>query len=139
MTAEVSDRSVSLAERAAAARLKAEANVVRVRDTLARLNDTKQQLRTDRTGRQRQHESAYARLTARLETLPVIEQAKGILVAQTGCGPDEAFRLLRLASQRSNVKIRDLAADIVARAAAGRPVMNGHQTDRPRRPGATRG
>ena len=30
----------------------------------------------------------------------MIEQAKGILIAQTGCEPDEAFDMLRQASQR---------------------------------------
>jgi AmiR/NasT family two-component response regulator len=35
--------------------------------------------------------------------MPVIEQAKGILIAQTGCTPEEAFDMLRRASQRSNV------------------------------------
>jgi hypothetical protein len=45
--------------------------------------------------------------------MPVIEQAKGILMAQHGGGPEEAFDLLRRASQRSNVPVRDLAARLV--------------------------
>ncbi len=45
--------------------------------------------------------------------MPVIEQAKGVLMAQQRCGPDEAFDLLRRASQRANVKVRFLAALIV--------------------------
>ena len=45
-----------------------------------------------------------------LGSRPVIEQAKGILMAQRGCGPDEAFDLLRRASQRFNVPVRVLAA-----------------------------
>src|SRR5215471_13712662 len=45
-----------------------------------------------------------------LDTMPVIEQAKGILMAQRSCGPDEAFDLLRRASQRFNVPVRVLAA-----------------------------
>ena len=51
--------------------------------------------------------------TAQLDTMPVIEQAKGILMAQHGCGPDEAFDLLRRASQRFNVPVRVLAARLV--------------------------
>ena len=51
---------------------------------------------------------------ARLESMPVIEQAKGIIMAQSRCGTTEAFDLLRRASQRSNVRVRDLAAQIVA-------------------------
>src|SRR5215831_6410167 len=45
-----------------------------------------------------------------LGATPVIEQAKGILMAQRGCGPEEAFDLLRRASQRFNVPVRVLAA-----------------------------
>lgn len=32
--------------------------------------------------------------------MPLIEQAKGIIMAREGCGPEEAFDLLRRASQR---------------------------------------
>ena len=46
----------------------------------------------------------------------VIEQAKGILMSQQGCGPDEAFELLTAASQRENVKVRDIAQRIVSAA-----------------------
>ena len=51
---------------------------------------------------------------ARLETRPVIEQAKDIVMAKTGRPEAEAFDLLRQVSQRRNVPIRDLAAWIVA-------------------------
>jgi len=34
------------------------------------------------------HESAFALLLARAETTPVIEQAKGIIMAQQRCGPE---------------------------------------------------
>jgi ANTAR domain len=61
--------------------------------------------------------SAYARLQARLVSMPVIEQAKGIIMAKYGWSEDQAFDALRRASQRENVKVRDLAATIVARAA----------------------
>jgi hypothetical protein len=49
----------------------------------------------------------------------VIEQAKGIIMAQDGCGPEEAFDVLRRASQRTNVKVRELAAQIVEHVARG--------------------
>jgi len=42
--------------------------------------------------------SAYARLQARLASMPVIEQAKGIIMAQQGCPEDQAFVALRRAS-----------------------------------------
>jgi hypothetical protein len=61
--------------------------------------------------------SAYARLQARLASMPVIEQAKGIIMAKYGWPEDQAFDALRRASQRENVKVRDLAASIVAQAA----------------------
>jgi len=61
--------------------------------------------------------SAYARLVARLQTMPVIEQAKGIIMAQSACGDAEAFDVLRRASQRSNVPVRELAAQLVAKSA----------------------
>jgi GAF domain-containing protein len=43
-----------------------------------------------------------------------IEQAKGVLIAQTGCTPDQAFDLLSRRSQNANRKLRDVAAQIVA-------------------------
>ena len=55
-------------------------------------------------------------MLARLESMPVIEQAKGIM-AQSHCGNAQAFDLLRRASQRGNVPVRDLAAQIVAKTA----------------------
>lgn len=55
-----------------------------------------------------------ARLRARVEAMPVIEQAKGIIIAQTGCDPGEASQRLRQAAQRLNRPLQDLAADIVA-------------------------
>jgi hypothetical protein len=58
--------------------------------------------------------SQNARLQARLATMPVIEQAKGIIMAQSHCDDAEAFDILRRASQRSNVPVRELAAQIVA-------------------------
>jgi hypothetical protein len=67
--------------------------------------------------------SAYARLQARLASMPVIEQAKGILMAQYGWSEDQAFDVLRRASQRENIKVRDLAASIVARAARSAPAQ----------------
>jgi len=65
--------------------------------------------------------SAYARLQARLASMPVIEQAKGVIMAQCGWPEDQAFDALRRASQRENIKVRDLAAKIVARTAQRAP------------------
>jgi ANTAR domain len=43
----------------------------------------------------------------------LIEQAKGILIAQHGGSADEAFERLREFSQHSNIKLRDVARRIV--------------------------
>ena len=54
----------------------------------------------------------------------VIEQAKGILMAPGGVDDDDAFELLVRASQRENIKLRDVAQRIVAQAvrrSEGRP------------------
>jgi transcriptional regulator with GAF, ATPase, and Fis domain len=48
-----------------------------------------------------------------LASRAVIEQAKGILVAQYGYPPDIAFKRLSSISQYSNRKVRDVAADLV--------------------------
>ena len=57
-------------------------------------------------------------LALALEHRDVIGQAKGILIAQDGVSSEEAFDTLRRASQRSNRKVYELAADIVARSTA---------------------
>jgi hypothetical protein len=59
----------------------------------------------------------FAQMAARLQTMPVIEQAKGIIMTQSHCGGAEAFEILRRVSQQSNVPVRELAAQIVAKAA----------------------
>ena len=53
-----------------------------------------------------------------LSTRGVIEQAKGILVAEQGCSADGAFEILVRASQRSHTKLHDVAAQLVERARA---------------------
>jgi len=44
-----------------------------------------------------------------------IEQAKGVVMAQSNVDADTAFELLKQASQRENRKLRDIAEDIVRR------------------------
>jgi len=112
-------RALVLSERIAVARSALEGNIQRLEDSCARMQTTRNQIRAGRTHRELLYHSAYARLEARLETMPVIEQAKGILMAQTGCAAEQAFDMLRRASQRANVKVRDLASEIVSRARGG--------------------
>ena len=55
-------------------------------------------------------------LRAVLESRPVIDQAKGMLIAEHGCSPDEAFQMISNASQRENRKVRDIAQAMVDKA-----------------------
>jgi GAF domain-containing protein len=48
----------------------------------------------------------------------VIDQARGILIARTGCTADDAIDTLKQRSQRENRKLRDIAAEIVNDATA---------------------
>jgi GAF domain-containing protein len=48
-----------------------------------------------------------------MESRAVIEQAKGVLMAQQGIDAEQAFEVLRGASQRYNRKLRDIAHGIV--------------------------
>jgi GAF domain-containing protein len=64
---------------------------------------------------------AHAKLTAQalnmrlaMDSRAVIEQAKGVLMAQRHVDADQAFDILREASQRYNRKLRDIAAGIVS-------------------------
>ena len=93
------------------------------RDRAADQRDAKADLRDAELLR----ESATARLQARLETMPVIEQAKGVIMDREGCAADQAFDLLCKASQRSNVPVRELAALIVARAARQSRAHGNHE------------
>jgi len=79
--------------------------------------EARRQRRASPAGQDLMQRFEHARLLARLESMPVIEQAKGIIMAQSRCGDAQAFDLLRRASQRSNVPVRELAAQIVAKTA----------------------
>jgi GAF domain-containing protein len=48
-----------------------------------------------------------------LSSRSVIDQAIGIVMAQRRCGPEEAFGILRMISQRRNIKLRVVAAELV--------------------------
>jgi ANTAR domain len=67
-----------------------------------------------------------AHLQAALASRAVIDQAVGIIMGQNRCIPDEAFEVLRTASQNRNVKLRDIATEIVTSVSGQRP------TDKPR-------
>jgi hypothetical protein len=84
----------------------------------ARARETRHKVRWGRSQRQEPGEKAIARLQARMGTLPMIEQAKGIIMAQQRCGPEEAFELLRRISQRTNIRVHVLAAQLLEQTAA---------------------
>ncbi|MCU1617033.1 MAG: Two component response regulator with antiterminator output domain [Frankiales bacterium] len=56
-----------------------------------------------------------------MESRAVIEQAKGVLMAQRHVDADQAFEILREASQRYNRKLREIALGIVASTHDQRP------------------
>ena len=66
-------------------------------------------LAASRAGQARQVRDMRSALGARA----VIDQAIGIVMAQQRCTADDAFDILRRASQRRNVKLRDVAAGLV--------------------------
>jgi GAF domain-containing protein len=59
-----------------------------------------------------------------LTSRAVVDQAIGIVMGQNRCTADEAFEVLRTISQNRNVKLRDVAAGMVA-AVSGRPPTDG--------------
>jgi len=115
------DSLMELTSRLNAARLEFDTQAQRFEDVRARLQATLEQVRKGRPQREKLRDSAFARLQARLDTMPVIEQAKGILMARNRCRAEEAFDLLRRASQSANVRVSVLAAQIVEEVASPGP------------------
>lgn len=64
----------------------------------------------------RENEGLHAAMRYRA----VIEQAKGILMARTGSDPDMAFRRLVQHSQRTNLKLTQVAAAVIAKTITAR-------------------
>lgn len=60
-----------------------------------------------------EHATTTAQLREAMTSRSVIDHAIGIVMAQNRCPPEEAFDLLRRASQNRNVKLRVIATDIV--------------------------
>ncbi len=55
-------------------------------------------------------------LELRAETRDLIGRAKGIITARSGVDDDEAFAMLKAASQRMNVKLREVAKQVAEQA-----------------------
>ncbi|MBG6100187.1 MULTISPECIES: GAF and ANTAR domain-containing protein [Micromonospora] len=60
--------------------------------------------------------SLAAQMQLAMQSRAVIEQAKGIIMGERRCTPDEAFAVLAKVSQDSNRKLREVAAALVERA-----------------------
>lgn len=124
-------RSEELCAQAAAARRQSQNTVRQARATWAKVSAEWQQVEarwrraecvrelwlSHAAHRDKQLYSAYAQMQARLASMPVIEQAKGIIMAECGFTADQAFDALRRASLQSQLHVRELAATIVARTA----------------------
>jgi transcriptional regulator with GAF, ATPase, and Fis domain len=61
-----------------------------------------------------------AQLENALQSRAVIDRAIGIVMAESRCDPDAAFATLSRASNNRNMKLRDLAAEIVSKVAEQR-------------------
>lgn len=107
-------QSVLLAGQLQASRRRAQENWQLIQAAWNRAHQIRAVRLAARTDQGRLRYSAYSRTQAKLASMPLIEQAKGIIMAQRGWSEDQAFDALRRASQRENVKVRDLAARIVA-------------------------
>lgn len=130
MGADSSNREGRFAEvyaRAQAARLRARELTRQLEATQAKVQAECQRMRAAQERARRLRElwlaadspesvrySPYARLRAQMASMPVIEQAKGIIMAQCGWDADQAFDAMRRVSQRENIKVRELAAQVVA-------------------------
>jgi GAF domain-containing protein len=57
---------------------------------------------------------AKANLVAAMESRTVIDLATGALMAQNRCSQETAMKILKIASSTRNVKLRDIAASVIA-------------------------
>lgn len=60
-----------------------------------------------------ENEAAFEDLLSALQSRGAIEQAKGALMGLVGCDAEQAWALLRRASQEFNVKLRELAVALL--------------------------
>jgi GAF domain-containing protein len=64
-------------------------------------------------------------LTQAMESRAEIEQAKGIIMSTMRCDADEAMKMLKDQSQHQNVKVRQLATELVRNTARRDPGVDG--------------
>jgi AmiR/NasT family two-component response regulator len=63
-----------------------------------------------------EEENEAGHLQKAMQNRAVIEQAKGIIMGERRCTPDQAFAVLTKLSQDTNRKLRDVATDLVENA-----------------------
>ena len=83
------------------------------REAMARLNGSAHHIKATA-------DLTMSDLLHKMETVPRIEQSKGVLSGYFGISPDQAFDLLRRWSSHHNRKLRDIC-ELVATAAAEEP------------------
>jgi len=71
-----------------------------------------------------------AQLREALSSQPVIEQAKGMVMLLRGCTAAQAFGVLVTVSQRTNVKLRAVAAVVVAAGCGAGPALSDVDAER---------
>lgn len=77
---------------------------------------------------QARHAEVRSQLQQALSSRTVIDQALGILMAEQRCDAEQAFALLRMRSQSSQRKLREVAADLITRV-TGEPPQPGRPFD----------
>ena len=82
-------------------------------------------------GRYAEARDLAAQLEHALHSRAVIDQAIGIVMAESRCDADQAFATLSRASNNRNMKLRDLAAEIVQRVGGRHHHNKNHQIERP--------
>jgi GAF domain-containing protein len=68
-----------------------------------------------------EQERREGHLQAALSSRSIIDQALGVVMARSGVNSQEAFAILRQRSQNSNIKLRDVAASLLAEFDSGKP------------------
>ena len=81
-------------------------------------------------GRYLQARDLAGQLEQALQSRAVIDHAIGIIMAQSRCDADQAFAMLSRASNNRNIKLRDLATEIVTQV-GGRPPSHSEDPDTP--------
>jgi GAF domain-containing protein len=69
--------------------------------------------------RMENHRDTAANLSAAMASRTTIDLAVGIIMGQNRCTQEKAFEILRAASNHRNIKLRDLAAELVAQVGQG--------------------